>query len=250
MRRKLVAGNWKMHKNIAEAKAFAAEFIDLLDNKRDNVDVLICAPFTQLAALKEALKDSGVMVGAQNCHFEDEGAFTGEISVGMLEELGMDFCIVGHSERRQYFAESDETCNKKLHKLFETSIRPILCVGESLEEREAEKQFEIVGNQVKADLDGLKADQVSQVVIAYEPIWAIGTGLTASKEQANEMCAYIRQTVGQLFGEEVAEKILIQYGGSVKPNNASELLNMSDIDGALVGGASEKSDSFIQIVNY
>ena len=238
MRIPFIAGNWKMFKTKAEAIAFAEEFRELY--KDTDVQTAICAPFTNLEALKEAFAGTEIKVGAQNVHFADEGAFTGEISVSMLEEIGVDFCIVGHSERRQYFGETDETVNKKLKKLFEGPIRPILCVGESLEERDADKAFDVVGGQIKADLEG----------IAYEPIWAIGTGRTATPDQAEEMCAFIRKTLIELYGEEVSDEVIIQYGGSVKPANATEIMNMDEIDGALVGGASLKPEDFMEIIDF
>ena len=204
MRIPFIAGNWKMFKTKAEAIAFAEEFRELY--KDTDVQTAICAPFTNLEALKEAFAGTEIKVGAQNVHFADEGAFTGEISVSMLEEIGVDFCIVGHSERRQYFGETDETVNKKLKKLFEGPIRPILCVGESLEERDADKAFDVVGGQIKADLEGIDAADVKKLVIAYEPIWAIGTGRTATPDQAEEMCAFIRKTLIELYGEEVSDE--------------------------------------------
>ena len=215
-----------------------------------DVQTAICAPFTNLEALKEAFAGTEIKVGAQNVHFADEGAFTGEISVSMLEEIGVDFCIVGHSERRQYFGETDETVNKKLKKLFEGPIRPILCVGESLEERDADKAFDVVGGQIKADLEGIDAADVKKLVIAYEPIWAIGTGRTATPDQAEEMCAFIRKTLIEIYGEEVSDEVIIQYGGSVKPANATEIMNMDEIDGALVGGASLKPEDFMEIIDF
>ena len=248
MRIPFIAGNWKMFKTKAEAIAFAEEFRELY--KDTDVQTAICAPFTNLEALKEAFAGTEIKVGAQNVHFADEGAFTGEISVSMLEEIGVDFCIVGHSERRQYFGETDETVNKKLKKLFEGSIRPILCVGESLEERDADKAFDVVGDQIKADLEGIDAADVKKLVIAYEPIWAIGTGRTATPDQAEEMCAFIRKTLIELYGEEVSDEVIIQYGGSVKPANATEIMNMDEIDGALVGGASLKPKDFMEIIDF
>lgn len=248
MRIPFIAGNWKMFKTKAEAIAFAEEFRELY--KDTDVQTAICAPFTNLEALKEAFAGTEIKVGAQNVHFADEGAFTGEISVSMLEEIGVDFCIVGHSERRQYFGETDETVNKKLKKLFEGPIRPILCVGESLEERDADKAFDVVGGQIKADLDGIDAVDVKKLVIAYEPIWAIGTGRTATPDQAEEMCAFIRKTLIELYGEEVSDEVIIQYGGSVKPANATEIMNMDEIDGALVGGASLKPKDFMEIIDF
>lgn len=248
MRIPFIAGNWKMFKRKAEAIAFAEEFRELY--KDTDVQTAICAPFTNLEALKEAFAGTEIKVGAQNVHFADEGAFTGEISVSMLEEIGVDFCIVGHSERRQYFGETDETVNKKLKKLFEGPIRPILCVGESLEERDADKAFDVVGGQIKADLEGIDAADVKKLVIAYEPIWAIGTGRTATPDQAEEMCAFIRKTLIELYGEEVSDEVIIQYGGSVKPANATEIMNMDEIDGALVGGASLKPKDFMEIIDF
>lgn len=248
MRIPFIAGNWKMFKTKAEAIAFAEEFRELY--KDTDVQTAICAPFTNLEALKEAFAGTEIKVGAQNVHFADEGAFTGEISVSMLEESGVDFCIVGHSERRQYFGETDETVNKKLKKLFEGPIRPILCVGESLEERDADKAFDVVGGQIKADLEGIDAADVKKLVIAYEPIWAIGTGRTATPDQAEEMCAFIRKTLIELYGEEVSDEVIIQYGGSVKPANATEIMNMDEIDGALVGGASLKPKDFMEIIDF
>ncbi len=245
----LIAGNWKMYKTTAEAQAFAAEFKKLYHDT--DIRAAICAPFTQLAALKEAFAGTSIGVGAQNVHFEDEGAFTGEISVAMLNELDVDYCIVGHSERRQYFGETDETVNKKLHKLFsDSAITPILCVGENLEQREAGQQDEVVTAQLKADLAGLTGRQVAELVIAYEPIWAIGTGKTATPEQAGEMCALIRRTIEELYDEETCDRTIIQYGGSVKPKNAAEIMNMPEIDGALVGGASLDPEQFMQIVDF
>lgn len=248
MRIPFIAGNWKMFKTKAEAIAFAEEFRELY--KDTDVQTAICAPFTNLEALKEAFAGTEIKVGAQNVHFADEGAFTGEISISMLEEIGVDFCIVGHSERRQYFGETDETVNKKLKKLFEGPIRPILCVGESLEERDADKAFDVVGGQIKADLEGIDAADVKKLVIAYEPIWAIGTGRTATPDQAEEMCAFIRKTLIELYGEEVSDEVIIQYGGSVKPANATEIMNMDEIDGALVGGASLKPKDFMEIIDF
>ena len=245
----LIAGNWKMYKTTAEAKAFAEEFSKLY--KYTDVRAAICAPFTQLVALKEAFAGTNVKLGAQNVHFEDEGAFTGEISVEMLKEIGVDYCIIGHSERREYFAETDETVNLKLKKLFSSSeIIPILCVGENLSEREAGNAFDVVEGQLKADLEGIDKADVSKLVIAYEPIWAIGTGKTATPEQAGEMCAHIRNIVEKLYDEDTCDSVIIQYGGSVKPENASEIMNMDEIDGALVGGASLDASKFIKIVNF
>ena len=247
MRRKLIAGNWKMNNTTAKALTFVNAF-GANDNK--DVDVAICAPFTQLEALKGVLEGKDILLGAQNVHFEDSGAYTGEISADMLNEIGIDLCIIGHSERRQYFAETDETVNKKLHKLFEKGIRPIMCVGEGLEERENGEAFQIVRTQLIEGLVNIDPDQMKEIVIAYEPIWAIGTGKTATPEQAEEMCRFIRECIEEVYDEAVAEEVIIQYGGSVKPENAHDILSMPDIDGALVGGASLKPDSFRGIINY
>ena len=249
MRIPFIAGNWKMYKTVDEAKAFAEEFKKLYHDT--DIKTAICAPYTQLAALVELFKDTDIGVGAQNVHFADEGAYTGEISVQMLSEIGVDYCIVGHSERRQYFGETDETVNLKLKKLFaDSSITPILCVGENLDEREAGRQVEVVSQQIKKDLADLTSDQVSGLVIAYEPIWAIGTGKTATPEQAEEMCQMIRKTIEELYDEETCDRVIIQYGGSVKPENATEIMNMDEIDGALVGGASLVPAKFMDIINF
>lgn len=248
IRKPLIAGNWKMFKTTAEAKAFAESFKKLY--KSSDVKVAICAPFTQLEGLKEAFKNTDIKVGAQNMHFADEGAFTGEISAEMLKEIGVDYCIIGHSERRQYFAETDETVNKKLHKAFDVDIIPIMCVGESLEQRDEEKAFEVVRIQITQGLKDINEKQVEKMIIAYEPVWAIGTGRTASSEQANEMCGFIRDVIDELYNDVVADKVTIQYGGSVKPTNATDIMNMEEIDGALVGGASLNPQDFIQIVNF
>ena len=248
MRIPFIAGNWKMHKTAAEARAFAEEFKALY--KDTDVKTAICAPFVHLALLKEAFAGTDIKVGAQNAHFEDQGAFTGEVSVKMLEDIGVDYCIIGHSERRQYFAETDETVNKKLKKLFEGPIVPILCVGEVLEERDAGREKEVVGGQIRADLAGLSADDVRKLVVAYEPVWAIGTGRTATPEQANEMCGYIREVISELYDDDVACDVTIQYGGSMKPANATELMAMEEIDGGLIGGSSLKADEFMRIIDF
>lgn len=248
MRIPFIAGNWKMFKTKAEAIAFAEEFRELY--KDTDVQTAICAPFTNLEALKEAFAGTEIKVGAQNVHFADEGAFTGEISVSMLEEIGVDFCIIGHSERRQYFGETDETVNLKLKKLLTGSIRPIMCVGESLEERDAGKAFDRVKSQLELGLADIAAADAAKIVIAYEPIWAIGTGRTATPEQAEEMCAFIRSTLIELYDEETADQVIVQYGGSVKPANATEIMNMDEIDGALVGGASLKAKDFMEIIDF
>jgi triosephosphate isomerase len=249
MRIPFIAGNWKMFKTKAEAKAFAEEFKALY--KDTEVKTAICAPFTQLDTLKEAFAGTEIGVGAQNVHFEDEGAFTGEISLPMLKEIGVDYCVIGHSERRQYFNETDETCNLKLKKIFaDSDIIPILCVGENLEQREAGKAAEIVEGQIEADFAGISAEDAAKVVVAYEPIWAIGTGKTATPEQAGEMCTLIRAKLEALYDEDTCDKVIIQYGGSVKPENATDIMANGDVDGALVGGASLVPEKFMGIINF
>mgnify|MGYP000643073151 FL=1 len=248
MRYPFIAGNWKMYKTTAEARAFAREF--KRNYQSSDVKVAIFAPFTQLAALAEEFKGTGICLGAQNVHYEREGAFTGEISVPMLREIGVEYCIVGHSERRQYFNESDETVNRKAKALLEAEITPVICVGENLYQREHNYQDKLVAEQVANAMEGIPAEDAAKVVIAYEPIWAIGTGRTATPIQANHMCKVIRDELEEIYDEETADKIVIQYGGSVKPENASEILNMEEIDGALVGGASLEPLKFIEIVNF
>jgi triosephosphate isomerase len=248
MRTPFIAGNWKMFKTAAEAAAFAEEFKTLY--KDTDVKTAICAPFVHLAQLKEAFAGTDIKVGAQNAHYEDEGAYTGEISVMMLEDMGIDYCVIGHSERRQYFAETDETVNKKLKRLFAGPVTPILCVGENLEQREKEEQYAVVKEQLIGGLADIPADNAAKLVIAYEPVWAIGTGKTATPEQAEDMCEYIRNTIEELYNEDVADAVIIQYGGSVKPANATDIMNMSNIDGALVGGASLKANDFMEIIDF
>lgn len=248
MRKPIIAGNWKMHKTIKEALEFVAQ----IKNEVDGTDVesVICAPFTLLKDIKQAVKGTNIKVGAQNMHYEDKGAFTGEVSAQMLKELDIDYVIIGHSERRQYFNETDETVNKKVKQAFAYDITPIMCVGETLEQREADKTKEIVKNQTQKGLADVKPEQVKTIVIAYEPIWAIGTGKTASSQDANEVIAYIREVVKDMYSEEISEEVRIQYGGSVKPSNVEEIMNESDIDGALVGGAALEATDFIALVNF
>lgn len=248
MRKPIIAGNWKMHYTVDEAVKTIEELKPLV--KASNCDVVVCVPFISLDAVLKAAKGSNIKVGAQNMHFEEKGAFTGEISPGMLESMGVDYVIIGHSERRQYFNETDETVNKKLKASFNHKIIPILCVGESLAQREANITNEIIGSQIKLDLMGLTKDQVEKIVVAYEPIWAIGTGKTATSDEANETIAHIRKVIEGLYGKEVSDKVRIQYGGSVKPSTIKEQMAKSDIDGALVGGASLVSTEFSGIVNY
>ena len=247
MRKPIIAGNWKMHKTIAEALEFVNEVKDRVNN--DKVEAVICAPFTLLKDLKQATKGTNIKIGAQNMHFEEKGAFTGEISPLMLKELDMDYVVIGHSERRQYFNETDETVNKKVLKALEVGIDPILCVGETLEEREAGNTKDVCKVQVEKALENVSKEDLAKVVIAYEPVWAIGTGKTATSEDANDVIAYIREVVANLYGE-LANEVRIQYGGSVKPSNVAEIMNQSDIDGALVGGASLEANDYVEVVNF
>ncbi|SHF85723.1 triose-phosphate isomerase [Ornithinibacillus halophilus] len=247
MRKKVIAGNWKMNKVLAEANQFIDDVKDKIPNN-DNVEAIVCAPYVHLPSLVDKAKGTNVKVSAQNMHFEDNGAFTGEVSPVMLKDIGVTHVVLGHSERREYFAETDETVNKKVHAAFNHDLTPIVCVGETLEQREANETKALVGDQVKKALEGLSEAQVAKTIIAYEPIWAIGTGKTASSEDANEVCAHVREVVKEVTSEEIAEQVVIQYGGSVKPANVDELLAQSDIDGALVGGASLESESFLQLV--
>lgn len=239
MRRKIIAGNWKMNKTPQEAVALINELKPLLANAE--AEVAFCPPAVSLAAALEATKGSNIGIGAQNMYFEESGAFTGEIAPNMLTEMGVKYVILGHSERRQYFAETDETVNKKVLKALEHNLIPIVCVGESLEQREQGITEDLVRLQTKIALRGVPAERAKEVVIAYEPIWAIGTGRTATNEQAEEVCAAIRKVLKELYGG-VAEEIRIQYGGSVKPSNAKEIFGMPNIDGGLVGGASLTKD--------
>lgn len=248
MRKKIIAGNWKMNKSREEAVQFMDDVIERLPNLGESVKAVICAPFVHLSTLTKKANNHSIHIGAQTMHEADEGAFTGEVSPNMLTEIDVSYVIIGHSERRQYFNETDETVNKKVHAAFAHQLNPIVCVGETLEQREAGETKDHVANQVEKALAGLTADQIGKTVIAYEPIWAIGTGKTASSEDANDVCTHIRQTIAKLTDTTTAEKVVIQYGGSVNPNNIAELLAKENIDGALVGGASLESDSFLQLV--
>jgi len=244
-RKPIIAGNWKMFKTVSEAVSFVNE---VKGSTVEGVESVICSPFTNLPALVEAAKGTDVHVGAQNLHFEDNGAFTGEISGVMLKDLGVEYVIIGHSERRAYFAETDEIVNKKVVAAFKHGLTPILCVGEKLEEREAGQTKDVCKVQTEAAFASLSAEQAAQVVIAYEPIWAIGTGKSSTAEDAQDVIGYIRQLVSGLYGASVADAVRIQYGGSVKPNNIAEYMAQPDIDGALVGGASLEPASYIQLV--
>ena len=247
-RKTIIAGNWKMNKTPSEAKALIEEMKPLL-SKTKWCEMVLCVPFTDIQAAVKAAKGSKIAIGAENMHFEKSGAFTGEISADMLKELGVKYVIIGHSERRQYFAETDETCNKKVKVAIENGLRPILCVGESLAEREQDVTMEVIRKQVKIALQGVAVEDIKKVVIAYEPIWAIGTGKTATAEQAGAVCSHIRGVIRKLYGARVARAVTIQYGGSMNAKNAAELLAQPDIDGGLIGGAALKPDDFMAIIN-
>lgn len=248
MRRKVIAGNWKMNKLPNEAMTFFEELIPLIANT--NAEVIICTPYTDLFYSLLSVQGSNIKIGAQNMHWEENGAYTGEVSPQMLKSIGVEYVIIGHSERREYFAETDETVNKKLKAAHNVGLKPIVCVGETLEQRESKKAQEIITKQIRLGLKDLTDDQIKSTIVAYEPIWAIGTGKTATKEDANQTIKWIRQEISNMYGEEASNKIIIQYGGSVKPGNAKELFEMSDIDGGLVGGASLTPEEFAKIVNY
>lgn len=248
MRLPIIAGNWKMHMT----KDAALEYVSQLKEKvmGTDVEVVICPPYTLLSILKDATEGTNIKIGAQNMHWEEKGAFTGEIAPIMLKDLSIDYGIIGHSERRQYFGETDETVNKKIKAALNHGIKPIVCVGETLEVRKAEKTESLLKEQVTEAFKGIDAKDTKDIVIAYEPIWAIGTGETATPEMANSAIAYIREVVKGLYSDSISEEIRIQYGGSVKPANVEELMKQDDIDGALVGGASLEAESFSQIVNF
>jgi triosephosphate isomerase len=248
MRKKVIAGNWKMNNDIFESQNLISKLTSGLDNEKVNCDVIVCPPFTSLSEAKSLLKNSIIKLGAQNMYFEESGAFTGEISASMLKNAGCDYVILGHSERRTIFGESDQVINKKIKKAIQSDLLPIFCVGESLQERESEITYDIIKKQVTEGLKNISSADMQKIIIAYEPVWAIGTGKTASPQQAEDVHAFIRRLVKSLYSNEIAEELIIQYGGSVKPDNAKELLSQKDIDGALVGGACLKSDSFIEII--
>ncbi len=247
MRKAIIAGNWKMNKTPDEAAALIGALKPMVESAA--CEVVVCPPFVCLAAAASALSGSNIRLGAQNVHFEKSGAFTGEISADMLKAMGVEYVIIGHSERRQYFAETDETVNKKVKASLEAGLNPIICVGESLEQREKGVTAEVVSMQTKLALEGLDDGQVAGLVIAYEPIWAIGTGKTATSQDANDTIAVIRLAVREVYGQ-AADSIRIQYGGSMNPKNASELMAMPDIDGGLIGGASLKAEDFSKVVNF
>ena len=246
-RKKIIAGNWKMNMTPSEAVKLCAELQPLVQN--DEVDVVYCVPAIDIVPVVEAVKGTNVQVGAENMYFEESGAYTGEISAAMLVDAGVKYVIIGHSERRDYFKEDDALLNKKVKKAFEAGLTPILCCGESLEQREMGVTMDWIRFQIKSDLVGVTADQVKEMVIAYEPIWAIGTGKTATTEQAEEVCKGIRECIAEMYDDATAAAVRIQYGGSVGAGNAAELFAQPNIDGGLVGGASLKAD-FGKIVNY
>ena len=247
MRKPIIAGNWKLNKTPHEAILLVSELKrEIVDV--EGVDIVLCPPFTALADVADALTDTNIALGAQNVFWEDAGAFTGEISAPMLKDLGVAYVIIGHSERRQYFHETNETVNKRLRAALKHRLGPIVCVGENLAQRESNKTFDVVKDHCEGSLSGLSADEMEKVVLAYEPVWAIGTGKTATPQQAQEAHMFIRQLLGEMFNEETASSVRIQYGGSVTPDNIVALMAQADIDGALVGGASLKALSFAAIV--
>lgn len=248
MRKPIIAGNWKMNNTIADTKALLTELKPLVADAE--CEVVVCVPYTNIATAIELTKGSNIKVGAENVHWAEKGAFTGEISANMLVELGVEYVIVGHSERRQYFGETDKTVNMRAIAALKSNLKPIICVGETLEERESNRYEEVLVRQTKAALDGMTQADLDNVVIAYEPVWAIGTGKTASNEEANDTIAIVRKTVAEAFGKVVADKMRIQYGGSMNPKNAAALMAMPEIDGGLIGGASLKAVDFSQVVKY
>ena len=248
MRRKVIAGNWKMNMLPNEAIDFIQELTPLVKDTKN--EVILCVPYTDLFYALLHVQDTNIKIGAQNMHWEEKGAYTGEVSAPMLKSIGVEYVIIGHSERRQYFAETDETVNKKIKSALAHGLKPIVCVGETLEQREAGETEKVVTNQIAKAFEGIEASDLEKIIVAYEPIWAIGTGKTATSDDANESIKAIRAEIAKNYGEEVANKVIIQYGGSVKASNAKELFTTSDIDGGLVGGASLKAEEFAGIVNY
>lgn len=248
MRKPIIAGNWKMNMTPSQAKELVTALIPLV--KDAACDVVVCPPYVDIALVAELVKGTNIQVGAQNIHWAEKGAFTGEISAAMLKEAGAAYAIIGHSERRQYFGETDETVNSRTKAALAAGIVPIICVGESLEQRENGETDAVVSGQVKADLADIPGEAVAGLVIAYEPIWAIGTGKTATDEQANETIGLIRETIASLYGQAVADQVRIQYGGSMNPKNVKGLMAQTQIDGGLIGGASLKAPDFAQVVNY
>ncbi len=248
MRKKVIAGNWKMNMLPNEAIEYIQAFEPMV--KDSKAEIILCVPYIDLFYCLMNAQGTNIKIGAQNMHFEETGAYTGEVSAKMLKSIGVEYVIIGHSERRQYFNETDQTVNKKIKVAFENELKPIVCVGETLEQRENGETEKIITSQTRLALDGLTAEQIKNTIIAYEPIWAIGTGKTATSEDANNSIKAIREELKKLYGENVSEEVIIQYGGSVKSSNAKELFESSDIDGGLVGGASLKPEEFSKIVNY
>ncbi len=247
-RKAVIAGNWKMNMTPAQAKALIGDLKPLVEGK-NGCEIIVCVPFVDLAAAVEAVSETAIKVGAQNVHYAEKGAFTGEISADMLKEVGAEYVVIGHSERRQYFGETDLTVNKRVTAAVRAGLKPILCVGELLEQRDLGITNEIVAMQTKIALSGISAEEMAGIIIAYEPVWAIGTGRTATSDQAEEVCAVIRDVLKGLYGEAIAEAVTIQYGGSMKPSNAAELLSKVDVDGGLIGGASLVAKDFAAIVD-
>lgn len=248
MRKKVIAGNWKMNNDIPASVNLISELKKALQEQSVKADIIICPPFTSLDTARTLIKGSEIKLGAQNMYFEESGAFTGEISASMLKSAGCEYVILGHSERRTIFGENDQLINKKIKKALESGLLPIFCVGETLQEREENITEQIIKTQVVEGLKGVSAEEVTKIIIAYEPVWAIGTGRNATPDQAQQVHAFIRNLISELYDENTASGIIIQYGGSVKPDNAAELLSQKDIDGALVGGACLKADSFMGII--
>lgn len=246
-RKTIVAGNWKMHKTVSETRQFTEVLKNSLPRAK-RCSIVLCVPYVNIPAAMKVLKDSRIAVAAQNLHWEEKGAFTGEVSASMLAELGVKYVLIGHSERREYFGETDLTVNKKMQAALQAGLRPILCVGETLEQRELGVTAELIAYQVKAALNGVTAEEMRHVVIAYEPVWAIGTGKTATPEQAGEVCSAIRAVLRKLYGARIARGATIQYGGSMNPQNAPQLLAQPDVDGGLIGSASLSTDDFLQII--
>jgi len=247
-RRPIVAGNWKMNKTVGEALTLVRELRGMVSMVRDKVEVVVAPPFTALHAVAKAIEDSNIGLAAQNCFWEPSGAFTGEVSAPMLEEIGCTYVIIGHSERRQIFGETDESVNRRVKAALSSQLLPIICIGETLEQRDLGRTLDVVSSQLTAALAGFGASDVARFVIAYEPVWAIGTGRNATSSQAQEVHAHIREQLTGLYGREISERVRIQYGGSVKPDNAADLMAKPDVDGALVGGASLKAADFAAIV--
>lgn len=248
MRKKVIAGNWKMNMTPSQAVTLAQEIV-AKNSAKDNCQIIICVPAIDIPAVQNVVANTNIKLGAQNVHFAPKGAFTGEISVDMLKESGVEYVIIGHSERRQYFGETDQTVNKRVTAALEGGLKVILCVGELLEEREAQNTIKVVDSQTRKALEGVPADALCNLIIAYEPVWAIGTGKVATTQQAEEVCGIIRGIIADMYSQEAADELIIQYGGSMNAQNACELLDMPNIDGGLIGGASLKADDFTTIID-